>query len=41
LSRYGGTHAGPQPLLAALRFHDLRDYLASLLIGSGLDVKVV
>jgi len=23
------------------RFHDLRHYLASLLIGSGLDVKVV
>jgi integrase len=25
----------------AFRFHDLRHYLASLLIGSGLDVKVV
>jgi integrase len=25
----------------AVRFHDLRHYLASLLIGSGLDVKVV
>jgi integrase len=23
------------------RFHDLRHYLASLLVGSGLDVKVV
>lgn len=25
----------------AFRFHDLRHYLASLLIGSDLDVKVV
>ena len=28
-------------LPAGFRFHDLRHYLASLLIGSGLDVKVV
>ncbi len=28
-------------LLEGFRFHDLRHYLASLLIGSGLDVKVV
>ena len=30
--------AGPPE---GFRFHDLRHYLASLLIGSGLDVKVV
>jgi integrase len=35
--------AGPkvEGLPEGFRFHDLRHYLASLLIGSGLDVKVV
>lgn len=32
---------GAEPLLAGFRFHDLRHYYASLLIASGLDVKVV
>ena len=39
----GGGSARPKVpgLPEAFRFHDLRHYLASLLIGSGLDVKVV
>ena len=32
---------GPRGMPEGFRFHDLRHYLASLLIASGLDVKVV
>jgi integrase len=39
--RRPGRSSGRSGLPGEFRFHDLRHYLASLLIGSGLDVKVV